>query len=30
MQNQYAELLTGDLADGQAVVTGLESVITPR
>jgi HlyD family secretion protein len=30
IENRYAELLTGDLREGQAVVTGTEGVLTPR
>jgi HlyD family secretion protein len=30
IENQYAELLAGDLAAGQAVVTGTESAFPPR
>ena len=30
MENQYVELLGGELVDGQAVVTGIESPLTPR
>jgi HlyD family secretion protein len=30
IENQYAELLEGDLADGQAVVTGVEGATPPR
>jgi HlyD family secretion protein len=29
-ENTFAELLTGDLGEGQAVVTGMESALTPR
>jgi HlyD family secretion protein len=30
MENQFAEILEGDLAEGQAVVTGTESLLAPR
>jgi HlyD family secretion protein len=30
IENQYAELVSGDLAEGQAVVTGSESAFAPR
>jgi HlyD family secretion protein len=30
MDNQFAELLTGDLSEGQPVVTGTESALPPR
>jgi HlyD family secretion protein len=30
IENQFAELLSGDLAEGQTVVTGTESVFAPR
>jgi HlyD family secretion protein len=30
IENQFAEVLKGDLAEGQAVVTGTESVFAPR
>jgi hypothetical protein len=30
IENQYAELLGGDLAAGQAVVTGTQSAVPPR
>jgi HlyD family secretion protein len=30
MENQFAELLEGDLTEGQAVVTGTESLFAPR
>jgi HlyD family secretion protein len=30
IDNQYAEILSGDLTDGQAVVTGTENLFAPR
>ena len=30
MENQFAELITGDLTEGQAVVTGTENLFAPR
>jgi HlyD family secretion protein len=30
VENQFAELLEGDLSEGQAVVTGTESLFGPR
>ena len=30
IDNQFAELVSGDLAEGQAVVTGTESALAPR
>jgi HlyD family secretion protein len=30
IENQFAELLTGELSEGQAVVTGMESAFAPR
>jgi HlyD family secretion protein len=30
IENQYAEIVAGDLTEGQAIVTGLEGPLTPR
>ena len=30
IENQFAEVVSGDLTDGQALVTGLEGALTPR